>query len=186
MPKSWRDLTDPVYKGHIVAASPVSSSTAYACVFTWLRSMGEEKGWQFMESLNKNVAQYTHSGCKPAQMAAQGEFPIGISAPTCAKPYVDKKAPLALVVPEEGASWDLESAALVKGSKKPEEAKKLLDFATSAEVARIGLENGYIPARADAATEFIEKVRKALLPMDPTALAAMRQSVLAQWRSRFE
>lgn len=186
MPKSWQDLTNPVYKDHIVAPNPVSSSTAYTDVSTWLIHMGEEKGWEFMEQLDANVKMYTHSGCKPAQMAAQGEFAIGISAPVCAKPYLDRKAPIKIVIPAEGTGWDLESAALVKGGKDKEAAQKLLDFASSPEVAAIGAKYGYIPARRDAVSPAILEARKALLPMDPLKSAAMRREVLNVWRQKFE
>lgn len=186
VPESWKDLTNPIYKNHIVAPSPVSSSTAYTDVSTWLMHMGEESGWQFMKALDANVKMYTHSGCKPAQMAAQGEFAIGISAPVCANPYLDRKAPVVVVIPSEGTGWDLEAAALVKGSKNAEAAKKLLDFASSPEVAAIGAQHGYIPARQDAVSPAISEARKALLPMDPLASAAMRKQVLETWRGLFE
>lgn len=186
MPKSWSDLTDPVYKGHIVAPSPVSSSTAYTDVSTWILTMGEEQAWEFMEKLHQNVTMYTHSGAKPAQMAAQGEFAVGISSPAFARPYIARKAPLAIVIPEEGTGWDLEAGALVKGGKNREAAQKLLDFSSSPEVAQLGVEYGYIPARRDAETPEIQKAREALLPMDPAKSAAMRGDVLAEWRKRFD
>ncbi|MDR1125034.1 MAG: ABC transporter substrate-binding protein [Deltaproteobacteria bacterium] len=186
MPQSLRDLTDPVYQGQIVAPSPVSSSTAYTDVATWLLHMGEKAGWEFMEKLDDNVKMYTHSGCKPAQMVAQGEFALGISAPVCAKPYQARKAPLVVVIPQEGTGWDLEAAALVKGGKNSAAAKKLLDFATSSEVARIGAEHGYIPARADVTGPEIDAARNGLLPLEPLKVAAMRQIVLEEWRKRFD
>jgi iron(III) transport system substrate-binding protein len=42
-PKSWQDLTKPEYKDIIATASPVSSSTMYMKVSSWLQSMGDEK-----------------------------------------------------------------------------------------------------------------------------------------------
>ncbi len=185
-PKSWKDLTDPVYKDAIATASPVTSSTMYMNVSSWLQSMGEDAAWAYMEALHKNVKMYTHSGCKPAQMAAMGEIPIGLASAACAQPYIERKAPLKLVIPAEGTGWDLEASALVKGGHNREAAQKLLDFCTSMEVARVAAEKAYIPARADAMDEEAKKARAAFLPSDPLASAAMRKQVLEKWRGLFE
>lgn len=185
-PQSWNDLTNPVYKGMIATASPVSSSTMYMNVSSWLQSMGEDAAWRYMEDLHKNVKMYTHSGCKPAQMAAQGEIPIGMASAACAQPYIARRAPIKLIIPEEGTGWDLEASALVKGGKNKEAAQKLLDFCTSKEVARIAVEKAYIPARADAMTEETRKARNAFLPSEPLKAAAMRREIIDSWRGRFE
>lgn len=185
-PQSWKDLTDPAYKGLIATGSPVSSSTMYMNVSSWLQSMGEEKGWQYMEELHKNVKMYTHSGCKPAQMAAQGEVPLAVASAACAQPFVERKAPIAVIVPAEGTGWDLEASALVKGGGNVEAAKKFMDYCTSRDVARVAVEKAYIPARADALTEEAKKAHAAFLPSDPLKAAAERRGILAEWRERFE
>ncbi len=186
MPASWADLADPRYKGFIAMGSPVSSSTMYMNVASWLQNMGGEKAWAYMEALHKNIRMYTHSGCKPAQMAAQGEIPIAVASAACAQPYVERKAPLVLVVPAEGTGWDVEACALVKGGRNAEAAKKLLDFASSPEVARIALSKAYIPARADALTPEAKKELAAFLPTDRAGAAEKRAETLAEWRKRFD
>ncbi len=186
VPESWKDLADPKYKGLIATASPVSSSTMYMNVSAWLQSMGGEAAWRYMEDLHKNIKMYTHSGCKPAQMAAMGEVPIGMASAACAQPYIARKAPIKLVIPREGTGWDLEASALVKGGKNKEAAQKLLDFCTSGEVARVAVEKAYIPARADAMTEEAKEARDAFLPSEPLKAAASRRAVIDEWRSRFE
>ena len=185
-PASWKDLTDPRYKGLIAAASPVTSSTMYMNVSSWLQSMGEDAAWEYMKELHPNVKMYTHSGCKPAQMAAQGEVPIGLASAACAQPYIERRAPLKLVVPTEGTGWDLEASALVKNGKNREAAQKLLDFCTSEDVARVAVEKGYVPAREDMLNEETRKQRDAFLPADPLKSAAMRTKVLDTWRGLFE
>lgn len=185
-PKRWQDLANPVYKNAIAAANPVSSSTMYMNVSSWLQSMGKEKAWEYMEAIHPNIKMYTHSGCKPVQMTAQGEVPIAIASAACAHPFIQRRAPIKLIVPEEGTGWDLEVSALVKGGKNKEAAQKLLDFCTSEEVARVAVEKAYIPARKDALNAEAEKARAAFLPSDPLKSAAMRRAVLDEWRKRFE
>ena len=78
-PTSWQDLTKPVYAGKIVMPNPASSGTGFLDVSAWLQIFGEEKGWAYMDALHKNIGSYTHSGSKPCNLAASGEFPIGVS-----------------------------------------------------------------------------------------------------------
>ena len=185
-PQSWKDLTDPKYKDVIATASPVTSSTMYMNVSAWIQNMGEQQAWEYMDALHPNIKMYTHSGCKPAQMAAQGEIPIALASAACAQPYIERKAPIKLIIPTEGTGWDLEASALIKNGKNKEAAQKLLDFCTSMEVARVAQEKAYIPVRSDALTDETRTAQAAFLPGDPLKSAAMRREVLEKWRARFE
>ena len=77
-PETWKDLTKPVYKGQIVMPNPASSGTGFFDVTAWLTLWGDDNGkgggWKYMDALHENIAQYTHSGSKPCNMAAAGEF----------------------------------------------------------------------------------------------------------------
>ena len=64
-PTSWKDLTDPVYKGHVAMPNPNSSGTGFLDVSSWLQIFGEDDGWAFMDGLHKTIDHYTHSGSKP-------------------------------------------------------------------------------------------------------------------------
>src|SRR5213076_2397890 len=81
-PETWKDLTKPVYKGAIVMPNPASSGTGYFDVTAWLALFGDDNGkgggWKFMDALHENIAQYTHSGSKPCNMAGTGEAIVGI------------------------------------------------------------------------------------------------------------
>ena len=44
-----------------------------------LQMKGEEKGWQYLKDLDKNIAQYIKSGSRPCKTAATGEYAIGLS-----------------------------------------------------------------------------------------------------------
>ena len=60
IPTSWKDLTKPVYKGHVVMPNPNSSGTGFLDVSSWLQIFGEEGGWKFMDALHQNINWYTH------------------------------------------------------------------------------------------------------------------------------
>jgi len=78
VPSCWEDLTKPEYKGHVQMANPNSSGTAYTTLATIVQLFGEDKGFEFMKALHKNINQYTKSGSAPIKAAARGENTIGI------------------------------------------------------------------------------------------------------------
>lgn len=127
MPTSWQDLTKPIYKGHIVMPNPASSGTGYLDVSSWLQLFGEQEGWAYMDKLHANIKNYTHSGSRPCVHAATGETAIGISFAFRGAREKQRGAPLELVFPSEGLGWDMESTAIVSGSKNLEAAKTLMD-----------------------------------------------------------
>lgn len=189
IPTSWEDLTKPVYKGKIVMPNPASSGTGYSAVNAWLQIMGEEKGWAFMDRLHANIGQYTHSGSKPCTQAAMGEYPIGISLDFRAVTLKRQGAPLEIVLPSEGLGLDINSVALIKGSKNLEAAKKLEDFAVSEQAFKLYQPN----AAALARPEFNVKLKEMpdayydrLLTVDFDKAGAQRADVLEKWRARYD
>ena len=96
------------------------SGTGFFDVTAWLSLWGDKEGkgdgWKFMDALHENIAQYTHSGSKPCNMAASGEYVVGISFEYRGNTNKAKGAPIELVFPKEGLGWDLESFAIHKAS----------------------------------------------------------------------
>ena len=125
-PKSWFDLLDPIYKGQIIMPNPASSGTGYFHVSAWLQTLGEEKGWAFMDALHKNIAQYQHSGTKPCRDAAAGEFTVGIAYELAGASLKSKGAPIDILLMKEGSGWDMDTAAILKGTRKIDAAKRLM------------------------------------------------------------
>jgi iron(III) transport system substrate-binding protein len=78
-PKSWADLLKPEYKGEVQMANPASSGTAYTMIATLVQIMGEDKAFDYLKSLHKNISTYTRSGTAPIKAAARGETMVSIS-----------------------------------------------------------------------------------------------------------
>ena len=57
VPKTWADLAKPEYKGEVQVANPASSGTAYTMIATLVQMMGEDKAYEYLKSLHKNVSQ---------------------------------------------------------------------------------------------------------------------------------
>lgn len=189
IPTSWADLAKPEYKGMIVMPNPASSGTGFLDVSSWLQMMGEQKGWEFMDALHQNIATYTHSGSKPCTMAASGEHPIGISFEFRAAKLLNEGAPLAIVIPSEGIGWDMEASAVMKGSKAPEAAQKLLDWAVSDDAMKIYAKNYAIlanPAFQQPIANLPADIGDKLIKNDFEWAANHRAEILAEWQKRYD
>ena len=133
VPVSWKDMTNPAYKGELVMPNPGTSGTAFLSVSAIMQLFGEEKGWELMDGIHKNVAQYTKSGSAPAKLVASGEYALGISWDNAVYSRVEKGFPIEGIIPSEGTSFDLDSIAILKGCKNLKGAKKLIDWLGSEE-----------------------------------------------------
>ena len=133
MPKSWDDLANPIYKGHIQVANPQSSGTAYTVLATFVQLWGEDEAYKKLAALHKNVNQYTKSGSAPGKAAARGETLIGIGF---LHDHALQKAngfPLELVVPAEGTGYEIGGLSIIKGARNMDNAKLFVDFMLSKE-----------------------------------------------------
>jgi len=187
-PVTWKDLTKPAYKGQIVMPNPASSGTGFFDVTAWLTLYGEDGGWKFMDGLHENIAQYTHSGSKPCNQAAAGEFVVGISFEYRANTNKAKGAPIDLVFPKEGLGWDLEAFAIHKGTKKLAAAQKLADWASSKDAMLLYGKNFAITAQPGVAAPLanVPKDYEArLVKMDFGWAAENRERILAEWTKRY-
>ncbi len=192
-PESWKDLTKPVYKGQIVMPNPASSGTGYFDVVAWLTLWGDKNGqgdgWKFMDGLHQNIAQYTHSGSKPCNMAASGEYVMGISFEYRANTNKAKGAPIDLVFPKEGLGWDLEAFGIHKGTKNLAAARKLADWASSKDAMLLYGKNFAITAQPGVAAPLanVPKDYEArLVKMDFGWSAENRERILAEWIKRYD
>ncbi len=130
-PTSWLDIAKPEYKGKIIMPHPASSGTGYLTIAAWMQIMGEKPAWDFMDKLHDNIAVYTHSGSAPCVQAAKGERMAGIGFDMRGAREKSQGAPIEIVLPKEGAGWELEATSIVKGTKNLELAKKVADWGAS-------------------------------------------------------
>ncbi len=188
-PETWSDLANPVYKGQITMPNAVSSQTGYMNVNNWLQTMGEEKGWKFMDGLHENIANYGHSGSKPCKLAATGEYVIGISTDLTAPQLKSKGAPLDIIVPADKVGWDIEATAISKSTKKLEAAKKLADWSVSKNANLAYSKFMAIVAHPDISGKpknYPDDAEAKLGNDDFAKSLANRDAVLAEWTKRYD
>jgi iron(III) transport system substrate-binding protein len=187
-PASWADLLKPIYKGHITMPNPGSSGTGYLTVSAILQQMGEEEGWAYLDKLHENIAVYLHSGSKPCVAAAQGEYVIGISFEYRAAKEKSKGAPIEVIIPAEGAGWDMEASAIIAGTDKLEAAQRLLDFSVTLAANELYNESYAVvamPGVSKVIPNYPVEAESLMIENDFVWAANNRERILAEWQTRY-
>jgi iron(III) transport system substrate-binding protein len=191
MPKGWNDLLDPKFKGLIAMPNPAASGTGFLQISSILQMYGakegKEDGWEFLKKLDKNMGQYIKSGSRPAKMTASGEFAVGASFDFVVAEQKKQGFPVEFVFPIEGAGYEVEANALLKGVKNVAAAKKFLDWAISEGAMKeyskfkYGVTLPGIPTRPDLPK--LSEIK--LYPMDFAWQAKNRDAILKKWETLF-
>ncbi|MFD0590393.1 putative 2-aminoethylphosphonate ABC transporter substrate-binding protein [Paenibacillus sp. GCM10027627] len=188
IPQSFEDLAKPEYKGLIAMPHPASSGTGYLTVNALLQ-LYKDGAWSYMDKLHDNMMVYTHSGSKPAKMAASGEVPIGISYGFSGIQQKQKGAPVEVIFPKEGSGWELEANALVKKGEIKPAAKLFLDWAISDEPMKEYNKNyAILSIKQEGATipeGYAKDPVSQLAKIDLYQAARDRESVLAEWETKY-
>lgn len=188
-PMLWRDLTQAGFKGRIVMAHPGSSGTGYGLVAGWLQSMGEEAGWAFMDALHENVDTYLHTGSAPCLDVARGAHLIGLGLDMRAAAEKARGAPIETIVPLDRVGWDLETFAIVKGTRNLALAKRIADWAATREANEIYAQSYSIVAHPQARIPPAIALSHAEARMARVSLswiAENRERIIAEWTRRYD
>ena len=138
VPRSWADLLKPEYRGEIQVANPASSGTAYTMVATLVQLMGEEKAFDYMKQLHRNISQYTRSGTGPIKAVARGETSVSISFVHDGPGEKMQGFPVETITPSDGTGAEIGSMSLIKGARNLEAAKKFYEWALTASAQEMG------------------------------------------------
>jgi iron(III) transport system substrate-binding protein len=196
MAKSWNDLLKPAYKDKLIMPNPASSGTGFLQVASLLvmldpdyknKPIEENKAWDFLKKLDKNMGQYIKSGSKPAKLTAAGEYAIGCSFAFVYSSLKKKGFPIVMALPAEGAGFELEVNSLLKGAKHEKAAKKFLDWAISksamTEYAKFKLGVAYPGIPGPKALPALDTIK--LAPMDFPWQSKNRAKILEVWSELF-
>ena len=140
VPRCWKDLVDPVYKGEIMFGNPNSSGTAYLMLATLVQVFGEDAAFRYLRDVHPNVNQYARSGIGPMTAVTRGETAIGSTVLHGVINEIVRGFPVEPVLPCEGVGYEIGSTAIVKGARNLDNARRFVDFALSAEGQKIGID----------------------------------------------
>jgi iron(III) transport system substrate-binding protein len=193
MPTSWEDLLDPRFKGEVVMPNPASSGTGYLQIASIIQQRGEEKGWEYLKGLDKNIAQYIKSGSRPCNVASAGEFAVGASFALRAIKNVAEGFPITMVIPKEGAGNELEANALAAGSKKKDAARRFLDWTLTPNAVNayydwkeiVTVSGGKMPERFIKAG-LPADISSVMFKMDFARAGSERTQIIERWKKEIE
>ena len=150
---------------------------------------GPEKAWAFMDQLDKNIASYSHSGSKPCEQAASGEYVVGISLPLRAATLKSMGAPIDIIIPEEGIGWEMQAVAIMKTTKNPEDAKTFVDWAVSEAAMDAYAKRAEVvafPGKSQSATNLPPELASRMIKNDFATAAQNLPLIIAEWRKRYD
>ena len=88
--------------------------------------MGEDKGFDYLKKLHKNINQYTKSGAAPAKATALGETLVGITFMHDIVTFAVQGDPVKIVSPCEGTGYEIGSQTHHQGRAEPGERQEVV------------------------------------------------------------
>ncbi len=187
VPKTWNDLLNPALKGEIQVANPASSGTAYTMVATLVQMMGEDKAFEYMKKLHKNISQYTRSGTGPIKAAARGETTVSISFVHDAPGEKLNGFPVEAITPTDGTGAEIGSMSIIKGARNLEAAKKFYEWALTpaAQEMAAAAKQFQVPsnkaAKVDKNVPDFKKIKFINYDYAKYGASAERKRLIAKW-----
>ena len=187
IPRTWADLLNPAYKGEIQVANPASSGTAYTMVATLVQLMGEDKAFDYMRALHKNIGQYTRSGTGPIKAVARGETTLAISFVHDGPGEKMQGFPVETVTPAEGTGAEIGSMSIIKGARNLAQAKQFYEWALTPQAQQFGAAAKQFQLPSNKATPIdprvpdFKKIRFINYDYAKYGASAERKRLIAKW-----
>ncbi|MDB5901061.1 MAG: putative transporter, substrate-binding protein [Ramlibacter sp.] len=187
VPRTWADLTRPEYKGEVQVANPASSGTSYTMIATLVQLMGEDKAFEYLKNLHRNVGAYPRSGTAPIKAVARGETAVSISFVHDGPGEKMQGFPVETITPSDGTGAEIGSMSLIKGSRNLEAAKKFYEWALTpaAQEMAAAAKSFQLPsnkaARVDARVPDFRKIRMIDYDYAKYGSSAERRRLIARW-----
>lgn len=168
-PRSFRDLTQPRWRGRFAMAYPLfgTTSTHVAALFA---SWGPERTEAWLRQLAANRPEVVDGNSTARDRVAAGAVPVAMTDSDDVAVARSRGDPVALVFPDADGDGTLvipNSVALIRNAPHPERAKAFIDYLLSpeVEVALSRASGAQIPLRASLPWPAALPPRRTLRPM---------------------
>lgn len=128
VPKTWKELGDPKYKGKFVMANPALSGSAYNQLATFVQLYG----WYLVEDIVANAVIVPKSRLAYS-LVAKGEYPFGVTEETKAYVEAAKGFPTVSIYPTDGMPMMGAGTGIIKNAPNMKNAELLATFIGSNE-----------------------------------------------------
>jgi iron(III) transport system substrate-binding protein len=134
VPKTWKDLLDPKWKGKLVTAHPGYSGV----IATHVLALIHLHGWDYFKQLAQNRLMIVQSANDPIGAVASGERVVAVNAAEYSAYQVKKKGnPIEIVYPKEGVPLVVSPTAIASFAPHPNAAKLFTDFTFTRELQQV-------------------------------------------------
>ena len=187
VPRTWADLAKPEYKGEVQVANPASSGTAYTMIATLVQLMGEDKAFDYLKGLHRNVSTYPRSGTAPIKAVARGETAVSISFVHDGPGEKMQGFPLETITPADGTGAEIGSMSIIKGSRNLEAARKFYEWALTpaAQEMAAASKSFQLPsnkaAKVDARVPDFRKIKMIDYDYAKYGASAERRRLIQRW-----
>jgi ABC-type Fe3+ transport system substrate-binding protein len=139
VPAAWNDLARPEYFSWVGSGDPRSSGSVHMCYEIILQSYGFEKGWPIIARICANVRSFGEAGGTVPREVAAGDIAAGMVIDQYAQTVIKSVGndALALVLPLKETIIGPDPIAMLRGAKKPDLAKRFMEFTLSPEGQRL-------------------------------------------------
>ena len=184
-PKSWKDLTDPKWKGKIAMPNPMLSGTAYVAV----GALADKYGWEYFDKLKANGIRVEEGNSAIQNKLLTGEYAAAmILEENILKLAATKHEPLKVVYPSDGIICVPSPIAIFNTTKNQEGSKALVDWWLSKEGQEAVVKGWMHSVRDDVQPPEGAPALKTLLPnavkVDWHKLATEDAQIKEAFRSR--
>jgi iron(III) transport system substrate-binding protein len=147
VPKSWKDVLDPKWKGRLAIVDPRRSGPGR----WWMGAIVSKFGWGYFEKLAKNKPLMVKSASAASLTLVNGEADLlAVAMENDMIQRGVKGAPVRAVYPQEGLIPKLSPVAICAKTAHPNAARLWIDWEHSVESQRlISKFGGYVPVRKD-------------------------------------
>lgn len=186
-PRCWADLAKPEYRDEVEMSTPMTSEPGYAALATLVQVFGEEKAFELLNGVHRNVKNYSRTGTGAIRAVARSETTVAVAWLHDAVTEIANGFPVVLVMPCEGTGYQVDAMSIVSGAPHRDHARRFYDWALTPAAQRIGgdTKNFQMPSNREtpvpAAAPDWETLK--LIPFDFARFgnAAERKRLLEKW-----
>ncbi|WP_202032450.1 ABC transporter substrate-binding protein [Agrobacterium fabrum] len=198
-PTSWKDLTDPKFKGKIIMP-PISNGFGLLGLVMQARLNGGsesdiDKGFAAMKEISPSVLAFEPAPGRMAELLQTGEASLGVWGSGRVRALVNQGAPVKFVFPKEGAAVILTEMCPIAGAPHAKQAQEFVQYLLSPEIQTvIAQREGWGPVNKEAKLDpkdavgmvYGEEMVASMVAVDYGAINPKRQEWTNRWNREVE